>query len=68
MLIRVTALDQPFAAISVTDISDCNQVSNINCSIVYCLADLFLVFFFENSGLALWDRWIGWMTTVGGMN
>jgi hypothetical protein len=43
MLIRVTALAQPFAAISVMDISGSNQVSNcqIDCSFVCCLLDLF---------------------------
>jgi len=35
----VIALDQPFATISVTDLSGCNQVSNsnIDCSFVCCL-------------------------------
>jgi hypothetical protein len=66
MLILVTALAQPFAAISVTEISGSNQVSNcqIDCSFVCCLSDIFLVFFLEKSGLAHGDRWIDW-TTLG---
>ncbi len=66
MLIRVTALAQPFAAISVMDISGGNQVSNcqIDCSFVCCLSDLFWVFFLEKSGLAHGDRWID-RTIVG---
>jgi hypothetical protein len=49
ILIRVIALDQPFSAISMTDFSGCNQVinSNIEYSLVCCLAVLFLVFFLE---------------------
>ena len=67
------ALDQPFAAISVVDLSGCNQVSNsnIDCSFVCCLADLFLVFFLDKSGLAHGDGFIDRMTrpwAVGGLN
>lgn len=66
----MTALDQPFAAIGVTDLYGCNQVgnSNIDCTFVYCLADFFGVFSLDKSGLAHGDGWIDQMTTMGRMN
>ncbi len=54
MLIRVTALGQPFAAGRAMDIPGCNQVrySHIYRSITCCLADLFGVIILKTSGLA----------------
>ena len=66
MLVQLVALCQSLAAVGVTYVDGCNQVSNrhINCSFDCNFANLFLVFFVKKSGLAHGDQrmdgLIGW--------